>query len=222
MADWTQEVTDSFKEFGYTPTASEINAFVPLEQGGAQGQITTQSAIANYVQAHQELSGAQSQIQGNLLSEQQATQMSQNLGNILETQGQAAYNQASQIFTQAPQLFGSMSSDQVSQYLAPLQSQFQQTLGSVEGAAAQRGLAGSSVEANAMAQAQQQFQQNVLSQGLGIGMQQQQNQAGVLQGLGAQQFGAGQQQYGLGTQYAGLANQSAGQNYQAASDLAGL
>lgn len=115
-----------------------------------------------------------------------------------------------------------MTPDQIQQYIAPITQATQQQLGQVTGQMASRGLGGSSIEANAMAQNQALYQQNVLQTGLGIGQQQQQNQANALIGLGGQQFGAGQQQYGLGAQYAGLAQGSAGQQSDLSSLIAGL
>lgn len=218
---WHDNIVNSFKQFGYTPSDAEIAALLPASEGKG-GYEAGQAAVANFVLAMQQLKGAQSLVQGNIQSETQGAQTAQQLGGQFAGQGAGSYQQALQALQKAPQLFGSMTPDQINQYLAPLQSQFSQGLGQVQGAAAQRGLAGSSLEAQAMAQAQQQFQQNVLSQGLGVGLNAQQQQAALLQGLGGQQFGLAGQQYGLAPQYLSLANQSAGQNVGLAEDMAQL
>lgn len=215
-------IEDIFKSFGYTPTQAEISALAPAFEGRTNVGQTGTSAVAEYVQAHQALGQAQSAIQGNLLDEQTAAKNADTLGQVLETQGQEAYDAASAVYAQAPKLFGSLTADQIGTYLAPAKQAFDQAQGSAEGAASARGVSGSSIEGNAIGQNLTNFMQNVLSQGLGIGMTQQTNQANVLQAKGAQDFGAGQQQFGLGVQDRSLATTSAGQNYQAASGISGL
>jgi hypothetical protein len=197
-----------FESMGYTPSQSEIDALAPAFEGRTNVGQTGTSAVASYVQAHQQIAGAQSLIQGNLTAETGAASAATAAGN-------ASYDAAQATLEAAPKLFGSMTPDQVSSYLAPLQNQFNYGLGQVTGQAASRGLAGSSLEAQAMAQAQTQYQQNIVNQGLSIGQQQQQL-------LASQQAGRGAQQLGLAPQFLGLANQSAGQNYGAATDIANL
>ncbi len=218
---WHDNIANTFKSYGYDATPEEIAALVPASEGKG-GYEAGQAAVANYVLAHQQISGAKSLIEGQLKAEQAAGTAAQSMGASDQAAGTSSYQQAQQTLQEAPKLFGSLTPDQIGTYLAPLQNQFNYGLGQVQGTAAQRGLAGSSLEAQAMAQAQTQFQQNVLSQGLSIGQQQQQLLASQQAALGAQQFGASGQQYGLAGQYAGLANQSAGQNFSAAEDLAQL
>lgn len=215
-------IKDVFSSYGYDASQAEIDALAPAFEGRINVEQTGRDAVASYVQAHQELKGAQSAIQGNLLTEQQAQSAYQSLSNTLSTSGQAAYEQAANLFTQAPKLFGSMTPDQIDQYLAPTKTAFGYGLGQVEGSAAQRGLAGSSLEAQAMAQAQTQFQQNVLNQGLSVGMTQQQQQAQGLQALGSGRMGLAGNYANTGLGYQNLANSSAGQNANMAQGLAGL
>jgi hypothetical protein len=148
--------------------------------------------------------------------------MSTSLGNILEESGQAAYDQAAKIFTESPQLFGSLTPDQISQYLAPTQTAFNQAQAQTQTGEAAKGLGGSSIEGQAIGQQLSLFRQNVLSQGLQVGLTQQQQEAAALEASGSQQYAAGQQQYGLGAQYAGLASGSATQNTAIADQIASL
>jgi hypothetical protein len=219
--DSDADILSVFQSFGYTPTAAEIGALRPAFAEG-EGISAATSAVANYVQAHQELAGAQSQIQGNLLSEQQAAQNSQTLATVLETQGQAAYDAAANVYTQAPKLFGSLTADQIGQYLAPAQAAFEQAQGKTAGDISSRGLGGSSIEAQALNQNLSQFMSQTLMTGLGIGQQQQQNQANVLQGKGQQLFGASGTATQAGLGYQSLANNSASANYNAAAGISGL
>jgi len=215
--DVKNNVLEAFESFGYTPSEAELQEFINVDWTGMGS-----GAIANYVQAMQQLTGAEGLIKGNLLSEQQASQMYQNLSNILETQGTEAYNQAANIFTQAPQLFGSLSPDQVDTYLQPLKQQFGYATGQVEGDIAARGQTGSSIEGTALGQQENLFKQNVLSTGLGVGMQQQAQRAAILQALGSGKLGLSGTFGGLGANYSGLANQSAGQYGDLSQVIAGL
>ena len=201
-------ILDAFQSFGYEPTQAEINALAPAFSGRTNVEATGMSAVSAYVIAHQQVKGAQSLIQGQLQgAEDRAAQYAAlGTGNI---------QSAADLYNQAPQLFGGLTQDQVSQYLKPLQTQFDYGLGQVQGAAASRGLTGSSTESTAMAQAQQQYQQQVLQQALQLGIQQQQQRAQTLSGLGTQQLGLANTQYGM---VPGLLQQ----NTNTAEDLAQL
>lgn len=234
MADNPNKITDAsggarnfnvesvFESFGYTPTQQEVDALAPAFEGRTNIEQTGRSAVSNYVIAHQQIQGTQSSIQGELLSEQEAEKMSQSLGKIYEEQGQEAYNKAADVYSQAPKLFGSMTPDQIDQYLAPVTQATQKQQGVIDSQSAARGLGGSSIEANAKAQEQGIYKQNVLSQGLGVGMNQQDQMAKILQSLGAQKYGASGQQYGLAGQYSGQAAQSAANMLPGANMMAGL
>ena len=208
-------IEDVFKSFGYTPTQAEINALAPAFEGRTNVGQTGLSAVSNYVIAHQQVQGAQSLIQGQLSGAEDALAQSQVLG----TTAQGTLQSAADVYSQAPQLFGSLTPDQISSYLKPLQNQFDYGLGAVQGAAADRGLGGSSLEATAMSQAQTQYQQQVLQQALQLGLQQQQNRAGALTNLGNTQASLSQ---GGQSTYASLINSLLGQNMGAAEGLAQL
>ena len=215
-------IEDVFKSFGYTPTQAEISALAPAFEGRTNVGQTGTSAVAEYVQAHQALGDAQSAIKGNLLDEQTAAKNAQTLGQVLETQGQEAYDAAANVYAQSPKLFGSLTADQIGDFLAPAKAAFEQAQGKTSGDIASRGLGASSIEGGALGQNLTQFMQSVLSQGLSVGMTQQQNQAGVLQNKGSQLMGAGQQQFSLAPQYEGLANASAANSATVAGSMTGL
>lgn len=218
--DSDEDIAGVFKKFGYDASPAEIAALKPAFAEGQGNEAL--SAVGNYVLAHQELAGAQAKIQGNLLSEQEAAQNSRTLAEVLSTQGQAAYDAAANVYTQAPKLFGSLSADQINQYLAPAQKAFEQAQGKTAGDISSRGLSGSSIEAQALDQNLSQFMTQTLATGLGIGQQQQAGQAGVLQNKGAQLFGASGTATQAGLGYSQLANNSAAANYNAAAGISGL
>ena len=221
-------VQQAFADFGYNASPQEVDSLVTSIGSDNQAGVIF-GEVGDYVQAHQQIKAAQGQVSdvistaGQMAGDAQAragqflTQAGTTAG-----QGSSAYAQAANIYEQAPQLFGSMTPDQIAAYLAPLQTTFNYGLGQVQGAAAQRGLAGSSLEAQAMAQAQQQFQQNVLQQGLNVGMTQQQNRAQVLQALANQLFGQAGTQYNLASNQYSLLPSFLSTQLQGANINAGL
>jgi len=165
-----------FNQFGYYPTQAEITAMAPSFEGTFNvGQIGT-SAVAQYVNFKQ----AEATRAANDPLAALQTKMTDS-ANQMKQQVTGLYTQLQSVLTQAPQLFGSLSPDQISTYLQPLQNAFQTQLATVQGALGGRGLAGSSTESNALAQTGQQFEQNVLSTGLSVGQTQQQAQATSIQ-----------------------------------------
>ena len=220
-AYWRGNIVNTFKAFGHTPTEQEILALLPASMGEG-GEQAGQSAVANYVIAHQALNGAQSLVQGQLKGNQAQQAEYEKLGKQYGAEGVSNLSAAADVFKSAPQLFGGLSEGQVSQYLAPLQGKFDYGLGKVTGEAARRGLSGSSIEGEAMAQAQTQYQQQVLQQALALGIQQQQQRSEALRALGSGQLGLSGQFTGAGGQYGSLINQLLGQNTGLAEDLAQL
>lgn len=216
------DIESVFKSFGYTPTQAEIDALAPAFEGRTNVAQTGMSAVSNYVIAHQAEQGAQSLVQGQLSGDEAQQAQYQKLGQQYGEEGIGNLNAAANLAGQAPQLFGNLTPDQVSQYLAPLQSQFTTQLGQVQSAEAQRGLGGSSIEAGAMSQAQAQYQQQVLQQALQLGLQQQQSKVGALQTAGQGQLGLSSQLTGAGSQYGSLINQLLGQNTGIVGNLAQL
>jgi len=154
------------------PTPAEENLFAGMDViGGA-----ADAAIAEY--ANYKLQEQQRQASDPLAAYQT---LEQNFANDTYAKAQNLYSQLSDLQSSAPQLFGALTPDQIQQYLAPLATSFKSSLAEVQGSLASRGLGASSTEANALAQTNQQFQENVLSTGLQVGMTQQQNKAQSIQ-----------------------------------------
>lgn len=202
-----------FQSYGFTPPPGVVAALTSTIPTEDQAGIASQE-VGAYINAFNELqkAAANDPLQKLLVDEQTATTSS----------GAAATDYAAQLqdtYKQAPKLFGALTPDQIDQYLAPTKTAFDYGLGKISGEAAQRGVAGSSIEANSMAQAQGQFQQNVLNQGLNIGMTQQQNIAQVIQNLYNQKIAQQNMLYGL---QQGTAGQISQQGYANAEFLAQL
>jgi len=154
------------------PTPEEEGLFAGMDViGGAAN--AAMAEYANYKKAEQER-----QASDPLLAYQT---LEQNYAKDTYDKAQNLYSQLSYLQSSAPQLFGSLTPDQIQSYLAPLATSFKSSLAEVQGSLASRGLGASSTEANALAQTNQQFQENVLSTGLQVGMTQQQNKAKSIQ-----------------------------------------
>ena len=167
-----------FEQFGYTPTDAEVNSLAGAfgAENNAASKAAGVSAVAQYVNymdqvnefnANDPLTGLQTRMNNMITQNQQSVQ---NLSNQLQ-----------KTLASAPQLFGSLTPDQITTYLAPLKTSFDTQLSQVQATLASRGLGASSTEANALAQTNEQFQQTVLNTGLNIGLTSQQNQAQALQ-----------------------------------------
>lgn len=190
------DVRQKLQAFGLAnPTDAEITMFTGLDEiGGA-----SDAAIAAY--ANFKTQETQRQASDPLkayqdLTEKYAADSIANAGNL--------YTQLQGVLTEAPKLFGSLTADQVSTYLAPLKTSYDSAISTVQGVIASRGLGASSAEANALAQTEKQFQEQVLSTGLQVGQTQQAARANSI----AQQI---QNLFGLGTSALGEAGKAAGQ-----------
>ena len=177
-----QQIYSDFTSFGYYPSQAEIASFgqsLDAIGGGAtsgEASTLTDSFIGQYVQniqannarmASDPLAAYQEQVQQ--VAQQQQLQ-STNL-----------YSQAQQVFQNAPQLFGSLTPDQITEYLAPLQTAFTQAQSQTQAQLAARGLTGSNIEANALQTGNTNFQNQVLQTGLQVGQTAQQNVGNSLQ-----------------------------------------
>ena len=205
---------DVFQEFGYQPTQAEISALAPSFEGAYGGGSIGTNAVAQYVNyqnqlkqfnANDPLTGIQNQMK-DLITQNQAsvTNLSTQLQNTLKS---------------APELFGSLTPDQISTYLQPLQTSFNAQVAAVQSAMQAQGTPASSAEATALATASQQFQQTVLSTGLNIGLTSQQNQANALQAQINNLFGQTGQAISAQT---GAAEQQSQQNLGQSQLLASL
>ncbi len=206
-------INEYAKRFGITLPPGIAAALTTVV--GSDGQETiTEGEVGLYANALNELNIAAA---NDPLTKVLATEQA-----LYTSSGEKAAGYAKQlasIYTSAPQLFGNLTPDQITDYLKPLQSQFDTTRQLVEGQAAARGNTGSSLEATALAQTDKQFKEGVVSQGLMIGQQQQQNQAQVLQQLYSQYLG--QQSQALAAQQQ-TGGQISAQNYDNAQFKAQL
>jgi hypothetical protein len=171
---WEANIVNSFLGFGYEPTKEEVQSLIPTSAGEG-GYQRGQAAVADYVRAQK---AAQERVANDPLNAVRDEERGR--ASSLETQSGDLFQQALNIYKAAPQLFGGLQPDQIQQYLAPLQEQFKTGLAGVEGAFGRRNLAGSSIEANSLAEQQRLYQQNVLATGLQLGLDQQTNQANLL------------------------------------------
>ena len=169
-------ILDAFESFGYYPTQAEIDALAPSFEGRTNTDQIGMSAIGQYVNYTNQMATFAKNDPLTALQTQMKNLETQNAQSVAGLQ-----TQLQDTLTAAPKLFGSLTADQISTYLQPLQTSFQSQLSQVQATMASRGVAGSSTENNALAQTDQQFQQNVLSTGLNIGLTSQQNQANALQ-----------------------------------------
>lgn len=177
------DIINAFLSFGYYPTQAEVASFTTAEDahGGGAGetgaaQALTAGFIGDYV--------------SNMQAEQQReatdplaayAQQAQTLAQQQQTQSSNLYSQAQSVLQSAPQLFGNLSQDQISQYLAPLQTAFTTAQSQTQAQLAARGLTGSNIEANALETGNTNFQNQVLQTGLQIGQTSQTNVANSLQ-----------------------------------------
>ena len=189
-------------QYGVTnPSDAEVSIFTGIDViGGA-----ATSAIAEYANFKKQETERQKNdplVAYQTMQEQFAKDSFDQANNL--------YTQLNDVLTTAPQLFGSLTPDQIQSYLAPLKTSFDTALSTVQGTLASRGISGSSTEANALAQTEKQFQQQVLSTGLDVGQKSKAAKAQAIQDRINQLF-----QGGLTAR--GQAGQAAGQ--RSAQDL---
>lgn len=205
-----------FIQFGYYPTDAETAAMKDVGFGVSNNAVRdslVNSAIAQYVLqkkaeetrlANDPLVGLQKKMDDSIaLMKNQVTGLQAQLQDTLSA---------------APQLFGSLTPDQIQNYLKPLKTTFDQQVAQVQGIAASRGLAASSTENNSIAQTGQQFQEQVLSQGLQVGQQQQSAKANSIQNQINNLFGLTGQEESISAQATGQkSSQDLGQSNLIAS-----
>lgn len=166
------DIYDAFRQFGYYPTQEEIDAIAPSFAGRTNPGQIGMSAVSQYV-LHKKTE-IDRQKNDPLVALQKRMEDS---AGLMKNQVTGLYGQLQDVLGSAPQLFGNLTPDQISTYLAPLQTAFKEQMAVVQGTMASRGIAASSTENNALAQTGEQFQENVLSTGLNVGMQSQQAKA---------------------------------------------
>jgi hypothetical protein len=163
---WRANIVNSFLEFGYYPTEAEVAQLIPTSAGEG-GFERGQSSVAQYVQARQdEIEQKENDPLKGFIEEEKVRR------GEFEKQASDLYGQLQNVIKSSPQLFGSLSEDQIGTLLAPLQRAFQESGSQLEGALGRRNLTGSSIEANALAENERLYKQNVLATGLDLGLKQ--------------------------------------------------
>lgn len=195
--DSDQDIASVFQSFGYSPTAAEIAALKP-SFGEGFGASTAISAVGQYVNFKRSADEFAKNDPLNALQTRMNGIIDQNTASV-----KGLYQQLQDTLSAAPKLFGSLTPDQINEYLAPLQTEFKAQLASVQSATAARGLAASSTENNAMAQTDQNFKENTLSAGLNVGIQSQKDKAAAIQQQISNLFGQTGQAMGITGQAAG-------------------
>ncbi len=189
---------DVFQEFGYQPTQAEINSLSASFAGSYNmGEIGT-NAIAQYVNYKNQQAEFEKNDPLNAVIQRSNDIFDKNMASV-----KGLSQQLQDTLTSAPKLFGSLTPDQIADYLKPLQATFKTQMDQVQGTLASRGLGASSTEANALAQTNQQFQETVLSTGLNIGLDAQKNQANSIEAMINNLFTQSGQALGVGGQAAG-------------------
>ena len=170
------DIAGVFESFGYTPSQEDIDMLIPAFSGKYDAGITGTTAVANYVNAIKMEEERRANDPLAKLVEEQRTRTAE-----LETEASGLYDQLKGIIEKSPKLFGSLSEEQIDQYLAPIKQASLETSARVEGAMGRRGLAGSSIEAGALSEQNRLFQQQALASGLQVGLSQQEQQARAVQ-----------------------------------------
>jgi hypothetical protein len=173
------DIRKVMESFGFHPTDAEVAQFegIDVVGGGA--------AIANYVNTRTQQLQAEANNPLKTYMEQETARRAD-----FEKQSTQLYDQLQQTISAAPKLFGSLTPEQIQAYIAPITQAAKEGSAGLEGDMARRGIAGSSIEANALADAQRKYQENILSQGLTIGMNEQNTAANAIQNRLSQLFGA--------------------------------
>lgn len=210
-----QQIYADFTSFGYYPTAAEVASFAQSDtalsgQTSADATSLTDSFIGQYVQ---NIQANNARVASDPLAAFQ--QQAQEVAQQQQLQSTNLYSQAQSVFQSAPQLFGSLTPDQITEYLAPLQTAFTTAQSQTQAQAAARGLTGSNIEANALQTGNTNFQNQVLQTGLQVGQTAQTNVGNSLQTQAAGLQSASNNNFALQGQASGqLSSQAlAQQNY---------
>lgn len=208
VANRSAWLSNVFQSFGYTPTAEELQSFMGIAGGTVNDLTRGRTMVANYVNTVRQMQDANANDPSKqILADEKGffnDTQAKAAGFIKDSQG--LYQQAKDLSSQAPKLFGSMTPEQIDAYLAPLKNELDAGKADTEGASARRGLAGSSTELNALAGADAVYKENVIKSGLDIGLQEQQQQEALLTGEAGTLMNSGITELG---QLPGISNQIA-------------
>lgn len=185
----------AFQSFGIKASPEEISAFANVyhsENGG--NALAVNSAVSNYLQTKQRFQelNANDPTQQVMADEKGFFNSTQARAAGYEKDASGVYQQMKDLAGKAPQLFGNLTPEQIDQYLAPVTRAAKENSANLETAASRRGLAGSSTELQSLADANRAYKENVLSAGLTIGQQQQQQQLGIMGQRQSQLFASGE------------------------------
>lgn len=182
-----EDVAATFKSYGLDLSPAEIGIFAGSNSGPELAQAMANFAATKTAQIKAE---ANNPLKDFLDSEK--TRRAD-----FETKANDLYGKLQDTISAAPKLFGNLSPDQIDQYIAPITQAAREGSANLEGDYARRNIAGSSIEANALADANRKYRENVLNTGLNLGMQTQQAQAAAMQQRINQLFGASGQSSNL-------------------------
>lgn len=176
-------ITQAFSSFGYTPSEEEIQQLIPIVNTQSGGAERGTAAVANYVQT---VRAQQERKKNDPLNQVIADEKgffndSQRQAKENEDKSQSEQGRLESKLNEAPKLFGSLTPEQIDQYLAPTSRAAAESGARLEGDAARRGITGSSTEFQTLADNEKKYREDVLSQALQIGQQQQQLQAAAIQ-----------------------------------------
>lgn len=177
-------ITSAFGAFGYTPSEAEIEQLIPIVNTKTGGAERGRAAVANYVQT---VRAQQERKKNDPLNQVIADERgfftdSQRQAQEYQDKAQEEQKRLESTIREAPQLFGNLTEDQIAQYLAPTSRTAAESSARLEGAAARRGIAGSSTELQTLADNERKYREDVLSQALQLGLQLKQAQAEAIQG----------------------------------------
>jgi hypothetical protein len=174
-AAWRQIIINSFINFGYYPTESEVAQLIP-SAAGVGGSDFGPAAVANYV--NMQKAEIERQKNDPLAAFEKKMQDS---ADLYKNQVQGLYGQLQDVLGSAPKLFGNLTPDQIDTYLAPLKRSFDTQLANVQSVIGSRGLAASSTENAALDATGEQFKESVFQTGLNVGLDSQKNRATAIQ-----------------------------------------
>lgn len=167
-------ILSTFRSFGIEPTDTEIYQFADVFKGSG-GTKRGMAALAQYAQTKQ--SEAKALLNNPLVTFKKDQE---ERAKTYDTLSNELYTKQENVLRSAPKLFGELTPDQIQQYIAPITQASKESGALLEGGAARRGLTGSSIELQALSDADRQYKENVLSTGLNVGLTQQNNLSNAL------------------------------------------
>lgn len=187
MAPYSQlrnVITQAFGAFGYHPSETEIEQLIPIVNTKTGGAERGRAAVANYVQTvrKQQERKKNDPLNQVIADERGFFSDSERQAQEYQDKAQGEQKRLESKISEAPKLFGSLTPEQVDQYLKPTSRAAEESSARLEGAAARRGIAGSSTELQTLADSERKYREDVLSQALQLGLQLKEAEANAIQG----------------------------------------